>query len=104
MNAKTLTALNKSIAKYKRFATGKARPEDTIYSETCPLCLLFNNSINDFLCDGCPVKKRTGRRFCNRSPWEKVLEALNDGYGSKTFQKASRKEHEFLKSLLPKKK
>jgi hypothetical protein len=59
------------------------------------------------LCNGCPVKKRTGKPFCVGTPFMD----LNDSEGPQVGEKArtrnyrlkARREYLFLKSLLPKK-
>ena len=104
MNKKTLNALNKSIQKWERFATGTAKAKDTIYAESCPLCKLFLDTSNFFdSCDGCPVAVKTHRPQCHQSPYYEAKGFfIGLGKDSAKFKSAARREASFLKSLLPK--
>lgn len=95
-----LKALKESIAHWKRLATGKRGIGEYHDCTSCALCeaYLYDK------CNNCPVKLKTGRRFCVGSPWhnaDKQWERF--GYDSPQFKKAATVQLEFLKSLLPKK-
>lgn len=99
MNSKTLTALNGSIAHWKRLATGKRTSLEGIGPDHCNLCQLFY----DDGCLKCPVRIKTGNPYCEESPFEDA-DAVAALYGldSYQFRNAARLELAFLKSLLPK--
>lgn len=105
MNAKTLKALKASIRHWERMANGKSIQGEGVTWEYCELCKMFL-SIDLFPnredCRLCPVKLRTGRRHCDRTPWRAASLAWHNGANSEEFMKAARKELTFLKSLLPK--
>lgn len=103
MDAKTLEALNASIAKWERNAVAETSNAYLISKYDCPLCALF---YNDF-CEGCPVFERTGETRCDATPYVQAVERrrkwIDTGdkrhvYATHT---AARKEAAFLKSLLP---
>ena len=100
-DAKTLSALNASIAKWRRWAAGKMRRAEFPGRDSCRLCHLFWYD----RCRGCPVKAKTGRRYCYSTPSAKAFYAFDHhGRTSPEFKSAAAKEVEFLKSLLPKEK
>lgn len=102
MDERTLTALQKAIAKWERMASDDR--EDAYGAEKlrCPLCVLFNppdkNSETD--CVGCPIFQKTKRRYCNGTPYEKFSEA-DDVEDDEMKQTWAYEEVEFLKALLP---
>ncbi len=105
MNAKTLKALNGSIAKWEAIVTGTgvdAGPSN------CPLCLAFRNfSMGGVSCLGCPVRDTTGEDGCAGTPYEKWEDLAESGQrkaNTPELKKAARAELAFLKSLLPKRK
>lgn len=105
MSAKALEALRGSIAKWEKILTGT--DEDIGYLN-CPLCAAFYEDDN---CAGCPVKERTGRRYCMGSPYDRWHTLMVDTHGNAKTARwtvtddASRElaqaELDFLKSLLP---
>lgn len=112
MKPATLKALKRSIAHWKRLATGKERDGEEIGPECCSLCMAFQNKS----CDGCPVAMRTGLSLCRASPWGKAFatytaridknnpDAFKDVHEKdQAFRSAAKEELAFLKSLLPKK-
>ena len=114
MNKIALKRLKQSIVKWKRLADGKPKPTQTIGIQSCPLCSeFFHRKDETFLnCAGCPVRERTGQRFCAKTPYDAVFFALRDFQAvhrgstegflrSRRFQKIARRELEFLVSLLP---
>ena len=106
MNAETLKALKSSIAKWEKIVAGTGTDNG---SSDCPLCALFNSSRNKVECEGCPVKERTGMRYCDGSPyyeWSNEATRLNlrgpVAASSPGLLRAAKKERAFLKRLLPK--
>ena len=121
MNKETLVALQKSIKRWKKFASRK----EIVYhigmgAKNCPLCNLFNLSrelheINSDPCKGCPVKKRTKKPYCYHTPYGIASECYYNWEDAERnesvrladilqikFKAAAKKEVEFLESLLPK--
>jgi hypothetical protein len=128
MKKKTLKALEGSIKKWKKISAGKGLDLGTI---NCPLCQIFYRRKGDFAhCEGCPVKKKTGKTCCYGTPyerwwkhradkhsWEQELISLrfigvnavwavdpdvSSDIKCPTCQKIADAELEFLKGLLPK--
>jgi hypothetical protein len=110
MNQETLQALQDSIAHHERARDN--RESENVGSETCPLCRLFlkrNTGGAAWNCDGCPVKERTGKNFCQGSPWypdEDWSEELCDVQFSERvsddkWRELEQREIDFLRSLLP---
>jgi len=105
MPARALKALKASIEKWRRNEAGDYRG---IFTDTCPLCKLFHAAENpkileDDCCKKCPVYWRTGYSDCVNTPHSRVYHAWHDdGYASRKFRTAAKKEREFLESLLPK--
>lgn len=114
MNKKTRAALMKSIAHWERMLISFKTDKPTC--EQCELCRLFNPPLwvprpND--CFGCPVYAKTGKQYCNETPYisaaESYRKAERDLRGTNTepvkpsteFKKLARQEIKFLKSLLP---
>jgi hypothetical protein len=93
MDKKTLAALKGSIANWEGVVAGKG------YSN-CSLCDLFNYAgmPDEERCDGCPIKEKTGRRYCVRTPYEKWEYAPEEGDEKR---RAAVEELAFLKSFLP---
>lgn len=105
MDAKTLTALRGSIAKWRDIVDGNGADEGT---DNCPLCVLFYENLKDDIrCYGCPVRIHTLKENCIGSPWQKWARLhINEGglpWGAKTPQQkaAAQAELDFLISLLP---
>ena len=107
MDKETKEALKESIA---HWAWNADNPDKVkLDPGGCALCLMFHPlcigkiwSKNDPTnCDGCPVKKKTGRSLCINSPYYAV-EAAYDDDDPKALLSAIRDEHAFLLSLLPK--
>lgn len=110
MDARTLEALNASIAKWERNAEAETPDEYLISAGDCPLCHLF---YNDY-CEDCPVAARTGKNVCRNTPYYDAVDARYawilariDGDEDKVTaaredsQENARAEVAFLKSLLP---
>jgi len=99
MNAKTLSALKSSIAKWRLWAAGKMRRDETPGAGSCPLCGLFIKK----MCLGCPVRERTGLPACEETPYCVAYHLwVMTPRPSQEFKSAAAKEVEFLESLLPK--
>jgi hypothetical protein len=62
-----LTALNKSILKWRKIVEGRGKDEGRA---NCPLCKLYHTSQTPIPCGGCPVAHDTGRQFCQDTPYE----------------------------------
>lgn len=113
MDATTLKALEESIARW-----GKMEEKGNRYAprrHACALCKLFWRRVPWGLrtivrCVGCPVRERTGRNVCARTPYT----AADDAHGvwkyaggvrwlfEDAWRKAATAERKFLESLLPK--
>lgn len=105
MNEETRLATLGSIEKWKNIEDGTGEDQGT---NNCPLCSMFL----DLYCDGCPVRKTTGIRCCEGSPydlWTDHIELVHDGdfweNGSyKVFcpecKTLATAEREFLEGLL----
>lgn len=75
MDAKTLEALHGSIRKWIKIATGE-RPNRG--ARDCPLCQLYWGA-ND--CQGCPVSKKTGLKYCRNTPYVMFRDAVKSDGG-----------------------
>ena len=101
MDAKTLTALEKSIAKWERVVAGQ---EGDMGALNCALCLAFPGS----KCIGCPVSEFTGLSRCVGTPYETWSVLMMDRYAEQRVPEsqeelaAAQAELDFLRSLLPK--
>ena len=101
MNRVTKKALKESIAHWRRLATGTQTTSEDIGSENCALCMEFLE--ND--CRDCPIRRKTGRRYCSRSPYDSVEKTrMKYGLYSKEFRYRARQMLAFLERLLPKRK
>jgi hypothetical protein len=119
MDKKTLNALKKSITKWERNVKnaqfnlehdGHIR-QVLISSKDCPLCVLFGPGrlirTNSYYkpvkddCVLCPIKAKTGKRFCKCTPYSYV-ESYLDRRCFKSCVRVCEEEVKFLKSLLPK--
>ncbi len=130
MHPKVLNALKESI---EHWTDNYNNPTNmSLGAYHCPLCVLLSDLLKrskrspDKRCttdiDGvevmCPIKERTGKPYCDGTPYDKVV-SLRAGYqcsqGSAplsqykhvtnweaTLKEAAGKELNFLKSLLPK--
>jgi hypothetical protein len=98
-------ALELSIEKWKKNTKVQRKSQARIKAESCPLCAMFANTndedtLLDELCNGCPVKARTGIYGCQGTPWEKARDQYHDKLASvQDFHKAAQAEVEFLESL-----
>jgi len=99
MNGKTLKALKQSIAHWQRLASNQPHPYESVGVRSCALCRRFI----DQACKGCPVRKKTGWRYCQETPYRYASHVFHlHGLGSASFTQAAKKEVKFLQSLLPK--
>ena len=95
MTPRVRKALEASIKHWERNVTGKT---STIGSKNCALCRLFITKD----CVGCPVRNRTGKPFCDGSPYPIANKMGNQyGYDSLRFRQAALRELRFLESLRP---
>ena len=101
MDAKTLTALKGSIAKWEAIVAGTGEDRGT---ENCPLCAVF---FGPGCCEGCPVERSTGQYGCLGSPYEDFVDDFSTPIND--LPEADRPEAtclaqdelDFLRSLLP---
>lgn len=68
-----LTALNKSILKWRKIVERRGRDEGRA---NCPLCALYHTSQSTSPCEGCPVRDDTGKQFCAGTPYERWADHL----------------------------
>jgi len=96
MDAKTLKALRKSIAKWEKNTRIRKIGNAKTDARDCPLCELYL----DDACDECPVSEKTKHIGCYGTPYIVALDAyMFDELPA--FRKAAKAEVVFLKSLLP---
>jgi len=106
MDEDTLRALKWSIIKWIVICQRKAVDRGT---ENCALCqkfLRFEEEESDNDCKGCPVREKTGRQYCENSPYVDWLRAGGmDVNNSENYTdehiKYAQIELAFLQSLLP---
>lgn len=89
-------AIKESIKKWEVIVAFLGLTEDTIEcpdEDTCPLCAKYKwtNECDD----ECPVKEKTGKNWCNGSPFRK-FEKVKTNAGQLKYAK---EEVAFLKSL-----
>lgn len=102
MDERTLTALKASIRHWEANVRAKTRMDASIGETGCALCVEFIKGN----CSGCPVKAKTGRSFCLRTPHHAARSAWvtwgqSDAKSEDAWRKAAQAELDFLKSLLP---
>lgn len=88
MNTKTKKALDDSIVKWRKnlsFAEDGEYHSIRVDAESCALCNLFlmnemGRYIQDYSkkCRGCPVYEKTGIIGCEDTPYDDVLDILNE--------------------------
>lgn len=104
MNHTTETALRASIDHWEDVVRDPVGAK--IGPGECALCRLFNSPLGSG-CDGCPVAKETGEKFCEGTPFEEfecryeVLDGEEDLEDIRDLRCLASAELEFLKSLLP---
>lgn len=111
MNKRALTALQKSIRKWKRIAAGRAASRGI---KGCALCHEFRPHYTvEFgdLCKGCPVMAVTGKDGCEGSPYDVWTSHMENDHGSPRDLKIQDDcamckeiaiaEYNFLRALLP---
>ena len=105
MDARTLTALKGSIAKWEAIVAGTGKDLGT---ENCPLCEEFYQKPLARTCSGCPVAVKTGAQFCDDTPYVKyhrllagIAEDNDEPLNTPVLTAAAQAELDFLKSLLP---
>lgn len=86
-------SLSDSIEKWRRIAYEGAEDHG---SRDCALCKLY---LNDD-CEGCPVSRRTGKKFCRGTPYEEWdLLAVRRVADTSRTRKIAEQEYIFLRSL-----
>lgn len=100
MNVDTLVALHGSIAKWEAIVAGTGIDLGAI---NCPLCRLFLNRLHipHLGCSGCPVMERTGKSYCEDTPYEEYVAGSEEAIDPEHRLPAARAELAFLRSLLP---
>ena len=108
MNRKTLTALKKSIKHWEENVAAETAWDASTRASECALCAIFLYNGTQTRCTGCPVREKTKRSYCNRSPYTKAHEAFSGWFRSpnspeakKRWSVAAKAELTFLRSLLP---
>lgn len=97
MEAKTLEALQGSIAKWEKRAAGEIAVPSV---SACPLCSLFYEPH----CNGCPVSENTGQDGCRGTPvsaYQDLIENEDDDASADQLRQVAMREVTFLRSLLP---
>ena len=100
-------AIEGSVKKWENILAGTGLDKGV---ENCPLCKVFHSRTSKVFCEGCPVALKTGKRFCDDSPYEKWAYHQYDahsheydgGMKCKECARLARVELKFLKRLLPK--
>lgn len=107
-----MTPLEESIEHWKRLATGTSAPDKYIGMKYCALCHAYahDDLREEEHCISCPVKNKTGRRWCIGSPYDEVSKfvdlpenkhkRLSVIKADPEFQRLAKLELEFLQSLL----
>lgn len=107
MRPKTLKALQASIAHWEQNVAAGHPNEASTHGLDCALCGEFAWQDEVALCEGCPVKKRTGYSTCYGTPYYGARFALNEWHENPrakyrdAFREKAQEELEFLRSLLP---
>ena len=103
LTPEVLEALKGSIKKWKKIVAGRGRD---LGVGNCPLCTMFFYD----KCRGCPVARRTGKKYCRGSPYARWADAMWDPTAilrprnarDAKFVELARAELKFLERLLPK--
>jgi hypothetical protein len=74
--------LRASEEHWRRLYSGDTRPGEASSGDHCPLCKVYYDASasDDDTCNGCPVKKFTGRNICFGTPWLLAHQAFEDRY------------------------
>jgi len=105
-------ALENSIRKWKKIVDGKGGDNGI---SNCALCKTYRKESEHTYCKGCPVKKKTKRDGCDKTPYGKWISHQEKGHENyffplmivekcKTCERYAKEELNFLKSLREKKK
>jgi len=110
MSEQARKAVEGSIAHWKRLLEARSKNairKEGFKSKSCPLCDVFIDRVDldstELYCDGCPIRKVTGRVLCRGTPYADAsnnLHAYLHKSGAKLKRAPLNKEYEFLKSLL----
>ena len=107
MHPDTLTALQKSIAHWKRMRDNPRNLEEQPTAENCALCTRFHGPI---ICSSlkddelCPVRIVSGLPCCEATPYNRASGAhfcFLHGGPLESWHAAADAEIDFLESLLP---
>jgi hypothetical protein len=101
MDARTREALEASIKHWQDNLAADSPADVSVQEGDCALCRAFI----DLGCRGCPVFRKTERKFCKGSPYVDACKALKEwksgDFGRRVFTIAAQAELDFLRSLLP---
>lgn len=103
----TVKAIRESIAHWERMRDVRNTGEGP-GSTNCPLCTRFHNWEDrcERNAERCPIRRKTGRIECKKTPWGSAFNAWKDRKDDKdtwnAWVKAADRMIRFLKSLLPK--
>ncbi len=103
MSRATLRALKASIRHWQDNVEAEMPQQASTGESGCALCANFIAEE----CQGCPVKQKTGRKYCDRSPYRRARAAYvkwaeyNSLVNHTKFRAAAQAELDFLRSLLP---
>lgn len=102
---RTAEALEASIRHWEENVAAEIPQQAGTSADDCALCDEFHpeNSDEKGCCEGCPVFKRTGQKWCAGTPFHEAHHALNSwlrkGGSPKVWKRAAQKELDFLVSL-----
>ena len=103
MDKLTLEALKDSIEKWRQIERGEMADMGIT---NCMLCQQYYSAPKGY-CDGCPVSGKTGKRYCEGSPYEQwcYIQAQRkfdiEVADTPELVRIARAERKFLESLLP---
>ena len=97
LSKRAATALEKSIAHWKRLASGERKKGEAPSSDWCALCALY---IHSWCSGACPVFKVTSIPGCEDTPFGDAIDAWRGhGLDSPEFKAVARAEVKFLEGL-----
>ena len=115
MDKLTLEALKDSIEKWRQIERGEMADmgitncmlcQQYYSAPNCMLCQQYYSAPKGY-CDGCPVSGKTGKRYCEGSPYEQwcYIQAQRkfdiEVADTPELVRIARAERKFLESLLP---
>lgn len=67
-------------------------------TQTCGLCMLYYRG-PDVFCEGCPIRKHTGVKYCDETPYASFSYARDDNETIDVLAEHANRELGFLKAL-----